>query len=233
MAGRLFLIPSGLGESEIRRIQPDYNREVINSVHIYIVENVRTARRFLIKAGIETRIDDLTFHELNKHTKPEDLPSFLKEIDQQDIGLLSEAGTPCIADPGAQIVWLAQQQHIEVVPLIGASSIYLALMASGLNGQNFAFNGYLPISDNERIKEIKKLTGRSSQEKQTQIFIETPYRNMKLFADLIHTLPAKARLTIGSNITLPNENITTMAVYQWKKQKPDLHKTPAIFLFQV
>lgn len=229
---KLYLIPSELYDNTINKIQPVYNQQVINTISTFIVENIRTSRRFLIKAGMNTPIDELTFYVLNKHTKPEELHGFLNRINEQSIGLLSEAGTPCIADPGAQIVELAHKKGIVVEPLVGANSIVLALMASGLNGQCFSFNGYLPVKPHERQKQICMLENRSRKEKQTQVFIEAPYRNNQLLKDFVECLAPQVRLCIACNVTGPDEFIKTKCISEWKKNTIDLHKKPTIFLFQ-
>ncbi len=232
MKGKLYLIPTTLGESAIERVIPAYVLEVINQVTIYIVENVRTARRYLVKAGIKTPIDSLQFFVLDKHTNEAEFSTFLKDIENQHIGLMSEAGCPGIADPGAAIVELAHKKNIQVIPLVGPSSILLALMASGFNGQNFAFSGYIPVKKPERTKAILALEKRSLFEKQTQIVIETPYRNLQLLDDLIQTCNSKTRLCIACNISLDDEFIQTKTLADWKKKIPDLNKKPAIFLIQ-
>nr|MQY80215.1 SAM-dependent methyltransferase [Bacteroidota bacterium] len=180
MKANIYLIPSPLGTGAIDTVLPDYVKKIINKIDYYIVENVRTARRFLKKAGIQTAIDDLVFMILDKFTQSQELEKFLIPItNNKDIGIISEAGVPCVADPGAEIVKLAHKKNIRVIPLVGPSSILLALMASGLNGQNFAFTGYLPIQTRNRTEKIKFLENRSIKENQSQIFMETPYRNQK------------------------------------------------------
>jgi 16S rRNA (cytidine1402-2'-O)-methyltransferase len=232
MKGKLFLIPNTLGESPVNNVIPAYNCEIINSIHFYIVENVRTARRFLSKSKINTKIDDLQFFVLNQHTTPEEFVQYLKPLyDGHHVGVISEAGCPVVADPGSEIVKIAHQNDIEVVPLVGPSSIFLALMASGFNGQNFSFNGYLPINQSDRNVKIKKDEQRSKSEHQTQIYIETPYRNNHLLDSLLTTLNGETKLCLAADITLETEFIKTKSVNQWKKQKPDLNKRPAIFLF--
>jgi 16S rRNA (cytidine1402-2'-O)-methyltransferase len=232
MKGKLYLIPNTLGDSPVNQVIPAYNSELINSIHFYIVENVRTARRFLSKSGITTKIDDLQFFILNQHTSPEEFSQYLKPVlDGNNIGIISEAGCPAVADPGSEIVKMAHESDIEVVPLVGPSSIFLALMASGFNGQSFSFNGYLPIKQDERQSKIKKDEQRSKSENQTQIYIETPYRNNHLFDSLLATLGQETPLSIAADITLETEYIKTKTVNQWKKQKPDLNKRPTIFLF--
>ena len=231
MSAKVYLIPTTLGDSPVENVIPQYVIDIINSTNHYIVENIKTARRYLIKAGIKTKIDDLTFYELNKHTSPNDFVAFLNPIkDNNNIGIISEAGTPGVADPGADIVAIAHQQNIPVVPLVGPSSILLSVIASGLNGQSFAFVGYLPIKKHERIKRIKELEWKSQTENQTQLFIETPYRNNHLLDDLLTTCSADTRLCIAADITLESEFIKTKSIKEWKKGIPNLHKRPTIFL---
>ena len=231
MNAKVYLIPTTLGDSPVENVIPSYVVDIINSTNHYIVENIKTARRYLIKAGIKAKIDDLTFYELNKHSSPEQYDSYLNPIkDNQNIGIISEAGTPGVADPGAEIVTIAHRKNIEVVPLVGPSSILLSVMASGLNGQSFAFVGYLPVQKNERIKRIKDLEKRSQIENQTQLFIETPYRNQHLLEDILNNCSADTKLCIAADITLETEFIKTKSVKEWKKGIPNLHKRPAIFL---
>ena len=227
----LYLIPVTLGETEIAKVLPPYNKEIIVSIRYFIVENVRTARRFLKQTDPEIDIDSLTFYTLNKHTSDAELSSFLKPIEGgHSIGIISEAGCPAIADPGADVVAIAQKKNIPVVPLVGPSSILLALMASGFNGQSFAFHGYLPIDAGERIKALKALEQRIYSEDQTQLFIETPYRNGKLVEDILKTCKPTTRLCIAADVTLSSEFIKTKTVTEWKKQVPELSKRPCIFL---
>ncbi len=230
MSGKLYLIPSTISESNHNRDIPPFINQTISKINHYIVENERTARRMLIKMGIPTPIDELTFYVLNKYTKQEDIPQFLEKIESQDIGLLSEAGVPAVADPGSNVVAIAHSKNIEVVPLTGPSSILLALMASGLNGQNFAFNGYLPIKPIERKKKIKELEQRSRSENQSQIFIEAPYRNNAMFDTIISTCDKHTMLCVAADITDETEYISTKPIWKWKKKKPDLHKRPVIFI---
>ena len=233
MKGKLYLIPSTLGDSDIDKVIPAYNSELLNRVNYYIVENIRTARRFLSKSGIKTKIDDLVFFELNKHTPPEELSSFIKPLlNGADVGLISEAGCPAVADPGADIVSLVHSAEIEVVPLVGPSSILLALMASGFNGQSFAFNGYLPIKSPARANQLKKDEQISKNKGQTQIYIEAPYRNLQLLDAMTNLLNPKTRLCVAADITLENQYIVTKTIKEWKKIKPELHKRPVIFLIQ-
>jgi len=232
MKGKLYLIPTTLGESELEQVIPNYVLNIINEINIYIVENVRTARRYLRKAGIKSSIDDLIFHVLDKRTEVHQLASFLKEINNQNIGLISEAGCPGVADPGADVVAIAHQKDIEVVPMVGPSSILLSLMGSGFNGQNFAFVGYIPVKKEERVKAIQKLEKRSAIEKQTQIFIETPYRNMQILEELIAACHQNTKLCIACDLTLETEFLKTKTLAAWKNDKPNLHKRPTIFLLQ-
>ncbi len=227
----LYLIPTTLGETELDKILPSGNAEIVSSIRYFIVENIRTARRFLKKVNREINIDELTFFELNQHTKPEEIFQFLQPLKAgNDMGIISEAGCPAIADPGADVVALAQAQNFNVVPLVGPSSILLSLMASGFNGQSFAFLGYLPVQQSDRIKALKKMESRIYSEHQTQIFIETPYRNMKMLDDILTTCQPNTKLCIAADITLETEFIKTKTISAWKKQKLDLNKRPTIFL---
>lgn len=230
--GKLYLIPSAISDSPLNRVLPANITNIINSIDFFIVENERTARRFLIKAGLTKSIDSLIFFILNEHTSFEELEKFLEPAKESDIGLLSEAGVPCIADPGAEIVKKAHEKGIKVIPLVGPSSILLAMMASGLNGQNFAFNGYLPVKPHERVTKIKQLEKRSQQEKQSQIFIEAPYRNNQLIKDIIENCIPGTRLCIATDITGENEKIVTKNIREWQKSLPDLHKRPVIYILQ-
>jgi 16S rRNA (cytidine1402-2'-O)-methyltransferase len=227
----LYLIPTSLGESPFDSILPARNTQIVTDLMYFIVEDVRTARRFLKKANPSIDIDTLTFFILNQHTSPEELSSFLKPMFAgNDMGVLSEAGCPAIADPGADVVAIAQQNNFRVVPLVGPSSILLSLMASGFNGQSFAFVGYLPIQPDERSKALKKLESRAYSENQSQIFIETPYRNMKMLEEILKTCQSNTRLCIAVDITLETEFIKTKTIKEWKTQLPDLNKRPCIFL---
>lgn len=227
----LYLIPVTLGESQLHTVLPDDNKEVIGSISSFIVENVRTARRFLKKVDPATDIDALQFFELNKHSDRNQLHAFLEPVKQgRHVGLMSEAGCPGVADPGAEVVRIAHEKGIRVIPLVGPSSILLAMMASGMNGQNFAFNGYLPIKKDEKIKRIKYLEARIYSEDQSQLFIEAPYRNQQLLDDLLANCQPQTRLCIACDLTLETEFIRTMPVAEWKKHKPDIQKRPAIFV---
>ena len=231
MQGTLYLFPVTLGDSPIDRVLPAYNSAVISDIRHFIVENERTARRFLRKSDPTFDIDGSTFYILNKHTSPEDIASFLEPAKKgYPVGLLSEAGCPAIADPGSDIVRIARQEGIKVVPLVGPSSILLSLMASGFNGQNFAFIGYLPIDSAERIKMLKRLEQRVYGESQTQIFIETPYRNQKLIEELAKNCQPTTKLCVAANLTCEDEWIKTLPIKQWAKEKTELSKVPAIFL---
>jgi 16S rRNA (cytidine1402-2'-O)-methyltransferase len=231
MQASLYLIPVTLGETSIEQVLPSYNKEVILQIKYFIVENIRSARRFLKKVDNNIDIDGLTFYELNKHTKPEQIENYLIPMANGfHIGIISEAGCPAIADPGSDIVAMAQRKGYKAVPLVGPSSILLSLMASGFNGQSFAFHGYLPVDSADRIKKIKQLELLIHHEHQTQIFIETPYRNLKLVEDIVKHCNPSTKLCIAMNITCDNEYIRTLPVKQWAKQLPDMAKQLCIFL---
>lgn len=232
MKGSLFLIPVTIGDSEADRVIPPYIKEIINNIKHYIVENERSARRMLIKLGILTPINDIEFLVFDEHTNKTNLAHFLDNIETSNIGLLSEAGVPCVADPGSEIVALAHLRNIKVVPLVGPSSILMSIMASGLNGQNFAFNGYLPVKSPERIRKLKQLENRSKTEHQSQLFIEAPYRNNQLLKDVIAACQESTRLCIASEISTVNEFIDTKTITLWKEHLPDLHKKTVIFVLQ-
>jgi 16S rRNA (cytidine1402-2'-O)-methyltransferase len=229
--GKLFLIPNVLSEGDWKDVLPAGISGALAATGHFIVENIRTARRFIKQVNPETDIDKLRFYELNKHTLPKNLPEYLHPLEQgENMAIISEAGCPGVADPGAEIVRLAHQKGIKVVPFVGPSSILLALMASGLNGQNFAFNGYLPVKPKERADSILKMERQLKSSGQAQIFIETPYRNNQLVEALLKTCSPDILLCIAANLTGENEFISTKTVAQWKKSAPDLHKQPAIFL---
>jgi 16S rRNA (cytidine1402-2'-O)-methyltransferase len=207
------------------------NDQIVISLKYFIVENIRTARRFLKKVNREINIDELTFFELNQHTSPEEIRTFLKPMQEgQDMGVISEAGCPAVADPGADVVAIAQQRNYVVKPLVGPSSILLSLMASGFNGQSFTFHGYMPIQQSDRAKMLKKMEVQIYNNNQTQLFIETPYRNMKMLEDILTVCMPDTKLCIAVDITLETEFIKTKTVKEWKSQKPDLNKRPCIFL---
>ena len=231
MEAVLYLIPVTLGETRHSLVFPDYNRKVVLSLKHFIVENVRTARRFLKRMEPGLVIDDLHFMELNEHTLQEGVSQMLAPMERgESVGLMSEAGCPAVADPGAEVVAIAQHKGYRVKPLVGPSSILLALMASGFNGQNFAFHGYLPVDNDGRIERIKSLEARMYAENETQVFMETPYRNNKLLAEIIRICRPATRLCIAANITCDNERIQTLTVKEWAKRLPDLNKKPVIFL---
>ncbi len=231
---KLFLVPNVLSEGNWEHVLPASVFPILSNTRFFIVENVRTARRFLKLVNKEINIDELTFFELNKHTQASQLPDYLAPINNGfDIAVISEAGCPGVADPGADIVRLAHKKNITVVPVVGPSSILLALMASGLNGQNFTFHGYLPVKPNERSHVITSLEKQAKSNQQTQIFIETPYRNNQMIADLVKSCSPSTLLCIAANITGENEFIATKTIQQWKKGMPDLHKIPAIFLIGI
>ncbi|MBO7069581.1 MAG: SAM-dependent methyltransferase [Bacteroidaceae bacterium] len=228
----LYLIPVTLGETSIQQVLPQYNHDIIMGIRHFIVENVRSARRFLRQVDCEFPIDDSTFYEMGKHADERLFSQYLQPLrDGKPMGVISEAGCPAVADPGADIVAIAQRQNLRVIPLVGPSSMLMAVMGSGLNGQRFAFNGYLPVDTTDRAKALKSLETRAWNEHQTQLFIETPYRNQKMFQTLLATLRPQTRLCIAAGITTADEYIHTHTIAEWKKiQLPDLSKIPAIFL---
>jgi 16S rRNA (cytidine1402-2'-O)-methyltransferase len=229
--GKLYLIPSLLGDSDANASLPNSITNHIKEINIFIVENIRSARRFIKKVHKEKDIDNTIFYAFGKHDKLNLEEDFLPHIlNGEDVGIISEAGLPCVADPGSKIVAYAHDFQIQVIPLVGPSSIFLALMASGLNGQNFVFHGYLPIDKKERERKIKQMESNSRKENQTQIFMETPYRNHQLLDAIIKNSSNKARLCIATNITLSSENIKTKTIEEWKNTKLDIHKKPTIFL---
>ncbi len=229
MIGTLYLIPSALSECETDEILPLKVKQIICTLHFFIVENERTARRFLVKAGYPS-IANAQLMVLDKHKNESELSGFLDAaMKGSDIGLITEAGAPAVADPGAVMVKLAHEKNIRVKPLVGPSSILLALMASGMNGQSFSFHGYLPIESKDRIAKIKELERISGVLDQTQVFIETPYRNNPLLADIISCCSARTLLGIASNITASDERIETHAMEYWKSHLPDINKKPTVF----
>ncbi|HMQ78938.1 MAG TPA: SAM-dependent methyltransferase [Ignavibacteria bacterium] len=229
--GKLYLIPNSLGSDDLGRVIPPYIKEVINTIDHYIVENIQTAAKFLKLAGINKPLRELTFYVLNAKSKESDITTYLDAADEgNDTGLISEAGLPCIADPGSVIVKMAHQKGIQVVPLSGPSSILLALMASGVSGQNFAFIGYLPIDKNARAKKIKGLGSKIKQEGQTQIFIEAPHRNDKLLVDILSNSPGDIILSISKNLTMETEEIITGTIEELRSKNITLGKEPVIFV---
>ncbi|MDR2653587.1 MAG: SAM-dependent methyltransferase [Prevotellaceae bacterium] len=232
MHGKIYIIPATLGDSHIDVI-PQKTIETICNIRHFIVEDVRTARRYLSKIKMPVKIDELTFLELNEHTKPNEISELLvPALQGNDTGIISDAGVPCVADPGAAVIDFAHKKNIQVVPLIGPSSILLALMAAGMNGQNFAFAGYLPVKEQQRCQRIQFLEKRSKHENQTQIFIEAPYRNLQLFKSIVSICNPSTQLCIAANITLADEFIKTMTIAEWKKSEPDINKKPCIFILQ-
>lgn len=229
--GNLYLIPSFISETSIPGSLPSLNQEIIKGLDVFIVEELRTARRYLRSIGFSKDFDTILFFELNEHTNLTEIRDFLQPVlDGKNAGLISEAGTPCVADPGAELVMLAHQKGIRVIPLTGPNSIILALMASGLNGQNFIFHGYLPIDKVERKQAIKSLEKDIQTFGRTQIFIEAPYRNVALFDALISNCSNDIKLCIACNITSTDEFIQTKSINDWSKENPDIHKKPAVFL---
>lgn len=227
----LYLIPVQLSEGDLTQVLPSANLALVREIKHFVVENVRSARRFLKKCDRDIDIDSLTFNELNQHTQPEAVASYLTPLEHGlPVGVISEAGCPAIADPGADLVAIAQQRGLRVKPLVGPSSILMSLMASGFNGQSFAFIGYLPIESGARTRRLKEMEQRIMRDDQTQIFIETPYRNNSLLTDLLRHLPTSLRLCVASDITGQGESIITHTIKQWAVIKPVLEKVPTIFL---
>ena len=232
MAGTLYLIPVPLGPTAPDQSLPANVLSTIHPLEHFVVEQAKTARAFLKAAGTNKPLQELQLEELNEHTKPDALDRLLAPLHQgHDVGLLSEAGCPAVADPGANLVALAQKEGIRVVPLIGPSSLLLALMASGLNGQRFAFQGYLPTKDVDRNKALRELESESRKRQQTQLFIETPYRNRAMFDAILQACQASTRLTVATDLTLPGESVLTRTIAQWKKQTPpEIERRPTVFL---
>jgi 16S rRNA (cytidine1402-2'-O)-methyltransferase len=232
MNGILYLLPTTLGSFDtMEKTIPVFNMEVIHRLDYFIVENLRTARRFLRAADHPKAIDELHFFELGKHTPEEAVQSFLNPLlEGKAMGLLSEAGTPCVADPGADIVNIAHQLKIPVVPLVGPNSLILALMASGFNGQNFVFHGYLPVDKMELKRKVSMMEHAIYKQNQTQIFIETPFRNKKLLDALLSFCMKQTKLCVASDLTLESENVATYTIADWKKETADIHKKPTVFL---
>lgn len=230
--GTLYLIPTTLGDNNPLEVLPLSVKKIVEKVDFYIVENEKSARAFIKSISPGKSQPKLKISLLNKFTDPLEIPDLIDPcLEGFDIGILSEAGCPGIADPGAEVVKFAHEKNIKVVPLVGPSSILLAMMASGLNGQSFAFNGYLPIDKDKRKKEIKRLEKLSLEANQTQLFIETPYRNDGFLNDLIGNLSKQTKICVACDLTLPTEFIKTKTAEEWKKTKVDLHKRPTLFLF--
>ena len=231
MKGKLYLIPSPLGDGPVDEVLPRSVLEAIGHIQCYIVEEERTVRRFLSKAGLRGHIETLRFYPLNEHTAPETIESYLKLFDEGcDVGLISEAGLPAVADPGAALVALCHAHGIEVLPFVGPSSLMLALMASGLNGQCFAFKGYLPAKNEARRQALRSLEKRSQASGETQLFIETPYRNDVMFADILACCSERTKLCLAINLTCPDQCIVTHTIGEWKKEKITIGKRPCVFL---
>jgi 16S rRNA (cytidine1402-2'-O)-methyltransferase len=229
--GTLYLIPSLLGESQPDSVFPPANKEIIRSIKYFIVEEIRTARRFLKKMCPEINIDSLNFTIYNEHTASIETAVFFEAlINGQDTGIISEAGTPCVADPGSLLVKLAHESGIRVVPLVGPSSILLALMASGFNGQHFVFHGYLPIEKPARTRRLREIEADIYKKDQTQVFIETPYRNIQVLQTIIETCQETTLLCVATSLTTSEEHVITLPVREWKKKKPELNKKPTVFL---
>ena len=231
--GALYLIPTTLGDTEPLEVLPLSVKKAIERITYYIVENEKSARRFIKKVHPRKSQESLVLMPLNKFTDASQIPSFLDPcFEGHDVGVVSEAGSPAVADPGADVVMLAHEKGITVVPLVGPSSLLLALMGSGLNGQQFAFHGYLPIDRSDRKKKLKELEKESREKDQTQLFIETPYRNNSLIHDLLSTLSKQTHLCIAADLTLTTEVISTKTIQEWKDKVPDLHKRPSMFLIK-
>lgn len=229
--GILYLLPVTLGESAYDQVIPIYNNKIVQEIDVFIVENIKIARRFIKRVAPEKQIDDLVFYEINKRTNMDMLPTFFKPIfEGKNIGVISDAGCPGVADPGADVVALAHENNIKVVPLVGPSSLLLSLMASGFNGQSFCFNGYLPKEQKDRVRKLKELERIANTQKQTQLFIETPYRNQHVFDDLLSNCNSLSKLCIAVDITLPSEQILTKTIAEWQNFKIDLTKRPCVFL---
>ncbi len=231
MKGLLYLIPSLLGDTEVEKVIPQGTLEVICSLRHFVVEDFRAARRYLSKAGFKGRIDELEFMQMNKHTNDEERGEMIALLENGvSLGVISEAGLPAVADPGSRLVEMAHQRDIDVVPLTGPSSLMLALMASGKNGQSFAFTGYLPVKSDQRKTRIKELEKLSLMKGQSQIMIETPYRNDALMADFLHVCSDDTLLTVAAEITTGEAFIRTKRVGAWKKNVPQLNKKPCVFV---
>ena len=229
--GTLYLVPVPLAENAAAKSFTPYLTDTINSIREYIVENEKTARRFLREAGLKIPQSELVIHDYGKHSRDNDINSFFKGLTAgNDVGLMSEAGCPGVADPGSDIVAEAHKRGIKVVPLVGPSSILLAVMASGFNGQSFTFHGYLPIDKNERAKRIKELEALATRFNQTQLFIETPFRNNPMLEEILRSCAPNTRLCIACDLTAADEFVQTKTIAAWRQKVPDLHKRPTIFL---
>ncbi len=232
MKGKIYLIPVTLGGSDVSAIIPEKVLEITRGLRFFVVEEIRSARRYLRLIDKQFPIDDSWFRELNEHTGEEDITAYLEPVlNGNNMGLMSEAGLPCIADPGARLISIAHREKIKVVPLSGPSSILMALISSGMNGQKFTFNGYLPVKPEERIKKLKELE-KKAREGYAQIFMETPYRNQKILNDILKTCSSDIHLCIASDLTLPTESVSTRKLLEWKADIPDLNKKMAVFVLQ-
>jgi 16S rRNA (cytidine1402-2'-O)-methyltransferase len=231
LKGILYLIPSPLGDNDPKEVIPDSVMELIPTLKHFVVEEVKTARRYLVKMGLKGKIDTLMFYELNEHTKTDEIEGYINVLlEGENVGLISEAGLPAVADPGSLLVELAHIKGIEVKPMVGPSSLMMALMSSGKNGQSFAFTGYLPVKPDERRAKIKLLEKISLTQYQSQIIIETPYRNNSLLADFLLVCSPKTKLCIAADISLPTAYIKTKTIDEWRKVKIDLNKKPCVFI---
>ncbi len=231
METALYLLPVTLGDTSIEKVLPSYNKDIILGIKHFIVEDIRSARRFLKKVDRSIDIDSLSFYLLNKHTSKEDISEYLAPLlSNHSMGVISEAGCPAVADPGADVVSMAQSKNLKVVPLVGPSSIILSVMASGFNGQSFTFHGYLPIDPTERAKKLKSIEQRIYAEDQTQLFIETPYRNNKMLEEILNVCRSHMKLCIAADLTCEGEYVKTKTLKDWKGKLPDLSKIPCIFL---
>jgi 16S rRNA (cytidine1402-2'-O)-methyltransferase len=231
MAGTLYLIPVTLGDTPVQHVIPSHVLELIDRLDHFIVEDLRSARRYLKSTGMSGSIDDLSFYLLNEHTDEASVEALLSVmVKGHDAGLLSEAGVPAVADPGSGLVALAHHHGIRVVPLAGPSSILMALMASGMNGQSFRFHGYLPVKKGLRLESLRRIEKAAMETGETQIFMETPYRNMSLLQDIVGTCRDRTLLCIAADISLRSEHIKTRTIREWKQKLPDIHKRPAVFL---
>lgn len=231
MSAKLYLIPTLLGNDDFNRTLPEFNLSIVDSINLFVVENEKSARKFIKTILPEKKQSELEIHILDKNTSEEELSNLVKLFKRgEPIGILSEAGLPAVADPGSRLVRWAHKNQIQVIPLVGPSSILMALMASGMNGQRFMFHGYLPIDKFERKKAIQRLESDSRKENCSQIFMETPYRNNQLLEDLVKTCQANTQLCVAANITLDDEFILTQTIKEWAQKKADFHKKPAIFI---
>lgn len=228
---KLYLIPNTINATSVNLL-PDYISQEIKDVRVFFVEEPKSSRKLLKNLNAQFPLNDCRFFDLNEHTKPQAIHEYVKILKEGDSAIVSEAGCPCVADPGADLVLLAHKNQIEIIPLVGPSSILLALMSSGLNGQNFAFNGYIPRDHKEKIQKIRTLEERSQKEKQTQIFMETPYRNQSIFEDILAACQDQTHLCIAIDITGPHQIIKTMTIKEWKKNPLNFDKNPALFLLQ-